>query len=122
MKKTLAIIALALTATFGLAACAAPAPTIAVAADTVVIDVRTSSEFDGGHLDGAVNIDIQSADFVEKISALPLDGDYVIYCASGNRSGVAIGQMEAMGFTNLTDAKGVSAASTSTGLEIVTAP
>jgi rhodanese-related sulfurtransferase len=122
MKKTLAIIALALTATFGLAACAAPAPTITVAADTVVLDVRTPAEFAGGHLEGAVNIDIQSADFAEQISALPLDGDYVIYCASGNRSGVAIGQMEALGFTNLTDAKGVSAASSSTGLDVVTEP
>jgi phage shock protein E len=122
MKKTLAVITLALTAVFGLAACSAPAPTIEVAASTVVIDVRTSSEFAAGHLDGAVNIDVQSAGFAEQLSAFPPDGDYVIYCASGNRSGSAVAQMESLGFTNLIDAKGISAAADSTGLEIVTSP
>jgi phage shock protein E len=121
LKKILAVIALALTATFGLTACSASAPTIELTASTVVVDVRTSAEFAAGHLDGAVNIDVQSADFAAQISALPHDGDYVIYCASGNRSGSAVAQMETLGFTNLTDAKGMSAASDSTGLEIVTA-
>lgn len=54
----------------------------------VVIDVRTPQEFNGGHLDNAVNIpveDLSRADlsFVDK-------GDHiVVYCRSGNRSGNA---------------------------------
>ncbi|GEA49975.1 phage shock protein E [Vibrio inusitatus NBRC 102082] len=54
----------------------------------VVIDVRTSQEFNGGHLDNAVNIpvaDLSRADlsFVEK------NDHIVVYCRSGNRSGNA---------------------------------
>ncbi|GAB7220355.1 rhodanese-like domain-containing protein [Vibrio comitans] len=54
----------------------------------VVIDVRTPQEFNGGHLDNAVNIpvaDLSRADlsFVDK------DEQIVVYCRSGNRSGNA---------------------------------
>ncbi|SDJ91898.1 rhodanese-like domain-containing protein [Cryobacterium sp. Sr8] len=124
MKKTLAALALALTAVFGLAACSAPAaePTIAVTADTVVVDVRTSDEYNAGHLEGAVNIDVQAPDFDSLVSELPADGEYVVYCASGNRSSAAVARMEGLGFTNVTDAGGISEAGGSTGLETVTTP
>ncbi len=124
MKKTLATLALALTAVFGLAACSAPAaePTIAVTADTVVVDVRTSDEYNAGHLEGAVNIDVQAPDFDRLVSELPADGEYVVYCASGNRSSSAVARMEGLGFTNVTDAGGISEAGGSTGLETVTTP
>ena len=124
MKKTLATIALALTAVFGLAACSAPAeaPTVTVTSDTVIVDVRTPDEYNAGHLDGAVNIDVQSPDFDSLITALPTDGEYVVYCASGNRSSSAAARMEGLGFTNVTDAGGISAAAASTGLATVTTP
>ena len=124
MKKTLATIALALTAVFGLAACSAPAaePTVTVTSDTVIVDVRTSDEYNAGHLDGAVNVDVQSPDFDSLITALPTDGEYVVYCASGNRSSSAVARMDGLGFTNVTDAGGVSAAAAATGLATVTTP
>jgi rhodanese-related sulfurtransferase len=124
MKKTLATIALALTAVFGLAACAAPAaePTIAVTADTVVVDVRTSDEYSAGHLEGAVNIDVQSPDFDSRLAELPKDGEYVVYCASGNRSSSAAARMESLGFTNVIDGGGISEAAGATGLDTVTTP
>ena len=124
MKKTLATLALALTAVFGLAACSAPAaePTVTVTSDTVIVDVRTSDEYNAGHLDGAVNIDVQSPDFDSLITALPTDGEYVVYCASGNRSSSAVARMEGLGFTNVTDAGGISDAAASTGLATVTTP
>lgn len=123
MKKTLATLALALAAVFGLAACSAPAaPTITVTSATVVVDVRTSAEYDAGHLDGAVNIDVQSPDFDSLITALPADGEYVVYCASGKRSASAVARMDGLGFTNVTDAGGISAAAASTGLKTVTTP
>lgn len=123
MKKTLATIALALTAVFGLSACAAPAaPTVTVTSDTVIVDVRTSEEYNAGHLEGAVNVDVQSPEFDTLITALPTDGEYVVYCASGNRSSSAVARMEGLGFTNITDAGGISAAASSTGLATVTTP
>ena len=119
MKKILAIIALAFAATFALAACAPAAEPITVGADTIVIDVRTPAEYSEGHLDGAVNIDVQDANFGTILSQLPTDGEYVVYCRSGNRSAQAAEIMKASGFTNVTDAGGVSDASAKTGIAIV---
>ena len=85
-----------------------------------IIDVRTAAEFAAGHLQGAVNIDVQSADFATKIASLPKDGTYIVYCQSGARASSAQSQMKAAGFTNVTSAGGIAAASKSTGLPIVT--
>ena len=119
MKKTLAALAVAVSVLLGLAACSAPAEAIALAAGTVIVDVRTPSEYAAGHLDGAVNVDVQSATFDADVSALPMDGAYVVYCASGNRSAAAVTRMTDLGFTGLTDAHGMSDAAASTGLAIV---
>ena len=37
--------------------------TAAAEPGTVVVDVRTPGEYAAGHVDGAVNIDVESADF-----------------------------------------------------------
>jgi len=85
-----------------------------------VIDVRTAAEYASGHLQGAVNIDVQSADFSAKIATLPKDGKYIVYCQSGVRAATAQAQMKAAGFTDVTNAGGIAAASAATGLKIVT--
>jgi rhodanese-related sulfurtransferase len=87
---------------------------------SAVIDVRTAEEWASGHLDGAVNIDLQSADFASKIDALEHAANYVIYCHSGNRAGQAIKYMEGAGFTGeLINAGGVSDAASMTGMKVV---
>lgn len=116
--KPLAALVMALGLVFGLAACGSE-PT-ELPADTVLIDVRTPQEFADGHLDGAVNIDIQSADFADQLAELPTDGSYFVYCRSGNRSAQAVSQMKQLGFTTLVDGGGLSAASEATGIEVVT--
>ena len=65
--------------------------------------MRTPSEFEAGHLDGALNIDVQAADFADRVSELPKGDQYVVYCRSGNRSAAAIKVMLDLGFTNLID-------------------
>lgn len=112
-------VVLGLVLLVGVSACA-PAPAEPIAVDAVLIDVRTPAEFAEGHLAGAVNIDLQSGGFEQQIAALPLDGDYVVYCRSGNRSGQAVEIMRELGFENLIDAGGLQAASQTTGLAIVT--
>ena len=62
-----------------------------------VIDVRTPEEYDEGHVEGAELIDIQGDSFDEQIAALDPDGDYVVYCRSGNRSAQAAERMSAAG-------------------------
>lgn len=119
MKKIIAIIVLALAATFALAACASEAEPVNVGADTIVIDVRTPAEYSEGHLEGAVNIDVKDPNFSVILSQLPTDGDYVVYCRSGNRSAAAVEIMKAAGFTNVADAGSVSEASSKTGIAVV---
>ncbi len=120
MKKFLATLALALGASLALAGCATAEP-VDLSEDTVIIDVRTPAEFASGHLDGAVNIDVQSPDFAAQIMELDPSGEYFVYCRSGNRSGQAIAQMTQMGFdgNNLTNGGGVDQASTLSGVDIV---
>lgn len=119
MKKLLATFALLAGAALGLAGCASSEP-VDISADTVIIDVRTPGEFATGHLDGAVNIDIQSPDFAAQVMELDKDGEYFIYCRSGNRSGQAISQMDKMGFTDMTNGGSVQQASDLSGIDIVT--
>jgi rhodanese-related sulfurtransferase len=63
-----------------------------------IIDVRTPSEYAGGHLNNALNIDYNSAAFRDSIKALDRGDTYLIYCQSGNRSGNALAVMAEEGF------------------------
>ncbi len=67
-------------------------------ASIVILDVRTKGEFNSGHLNDALNIDIKSASFKEKISRLDKDKTYLVYCRSGKRSKVAQGIMKELHF------------------------
>lgn len=85
-----------------------------------VIDVRTADEFATGHLDGALNFDIQSPQFASQIDTLDKAANYVIYCRSGNRAGQAVSYMQENGFTGtLTNAGSVADASAVTSIAIV---
>jgi len=67
--------------------------------NTVVLDVRTAAEFGEGHLPGAINIDVNAADFSTKVGALDKAVPYAVYCRSGNRSATALRIMDGLGFT-----------------------
>jgi phage shock protein E len=118
VKKILLAIAIAFGLTLGVAACST-GESYTVTDQTVIIDVRTPEEFATGHLVGAINIDIQSPDFRDRVMALDTDGDYFIYCRSGNRSGQAINQMFQMGFTNMVNGGSVQEASTTSGISVI---
>lgn len=78
----------------------------AVEEGVTVIDVRTPTEFASGHLDGAVNIDVESADFASRIAELDPQGAYAVYCRSGNRSRVAEQMMRDAGFVQVVGLEG----------------
>jgi len=114
------------TISLGLGACSAegtgasagsPSENVAGA---VILDVRTPQEFAEGHLEGAVNLDVNAADFGTRLRELDPAGRYLVYCRSGNRSKQAIDRMRAAGFTTLEDLGSVRAASAATGLAVVT--
>lgn len=93
--------------------------TISVDDTTTVIDVRTPEEYAAGHLDGAVNIDVTAADFDARVAELDPTGVYVVYCRSGSRSAQAAARLEQLGIDDVTDAGGLDAAATATGLSVV---
>lgn len=66
-----------------------------------ILDVRTAKEFADGHVAGAVNIDVNQADFAQKIDELDRSKTYIVYCRSGRRSSKAVGIMATKGFKNL---------------------
>ena len=69
----------------------------------VVLDVRTEKEFKAGHIPGAVNVDVNSADFEKKIAALDKDKTYLVHCAAGVRSAKACQKLQGAGFKELYD-------------------
>jgi len=71
-----------------------------------LVDVRTPSEFSGGHLDGAININFNDASFDTRIGQLDKAKPVFIYCQAGGRSGKAYKKMKAMGFETVYDMEG----------------
>jgi len=68
----------------------------------IIIDVRTSEEFAGGHLQQAQhNFDVMSGEFASKLDSLDKDETYYLYCRTGNRSGKATKMMKQDGFSNV---------------------
>lgn len=116
MRRLLAILALIAIAVTG-AACSGPDNK--AVSDRIVIDVRTPAEYAEGHLEGAVNINLQSGTFGQQIANLAKDGAYLVYCHSGNRSAQAASIMKAAGFTDVLDGGSIQHAASTTGLAIV---
>jgi len=84
----------------------------------VVLDVRSPAEFAGGHLRGAVNLDMRDPGFRGRLQLLNLHDSYVIYCNGGNRAGRARDAMENLGFSDVASYS-MSAAALATRLPIV---
>ena len=69
--------------------------------DAVILDVRTPEEFAAGHLPDAININVESSDFADRVAGLDESAETLVYCRSGSRSGVATDEMADLGFTCL---------------------
>jgi rhodanese-related sulfurtransferase len=87
--------------------------------NTVILDVRTPEEFAAGHLPDAININVESSDFATKVAGLDESAETLVYCRTGNRSGVATDQMAELGFTDLADLQGGIEAWAAAGEQVV---
>jgi rhodanese-related sulfurtransferase len=85
----------------------------------VIVDVRTPEEFAQGHIEDAVNIDVEGASFASTIADLDPGVTYLVYCRTGNRSAAAVSQMRAAGLTDVTDVDGGIVSWTEAGLPLV---
>lgn len=74
--------------------------------NAVILDVRTAAEARSGSIKGAINIDLMSVDFQQKIAKLDKNKTYFVYCRSGNRSGQACKVMGDAGFEHLYNLSG----------------
>ena len=61
----------------------------------LLIDVRTPSEFNQGHLDGAANLPLDTINTA--FSDIDKQTPIVVYCRSGNRSGQAMSYLKKQG-------------------------
>ena len=87
---------------------------------TVVVDVRTPSEYAAGHIQGAINIDVEAATFDAEIAKLDKNATYAVYCHSGRRSGLATDAMGKAGFTHVYNLSGGISDLASAGGQVVT--
>ena len=74
----------------------------------VLLDVRTSEEYRGGHIPGSKNIPLQAIDKVTSV-AENQDTALFVYCWSGARSRQAVGLLQRMGYRNVNNIGGIAA-------------
>lgn len=74
---------------------------IVAGSGVTTIDVRTPEEFAAGHIEGAVNYNVEGADFATQVGSLDPAGTYAVYCRSGNRSQIAVAAMSQAGIPGI---------------------
>ena len=62
----------------------------------IIVDVRTKEEYDVGHLVEAINIPY---DQIDENADLDKNKVILVYCKSGNRSGIAFNILNGLGYT-----------------------
>ena len=72
-----------------------------------VIDVRSSWEFADGHIEGALNIPLD--EIPQRIEEIKdLNYPLLLYCQSGNRSGMACGILQQFGIAKVHNGGGLA--------------
>lgn len=90
------------------------------AAGALILDVRETSEWDQGHVQGAMLIPL--GDLATRLSEVPKDREVVVMCRSGRRSAEGRDLLLQMGYTTVTSMAGGITAWQAQGLPVVTGP
>ena len=68
--------------------------------NAVMLDVRTSEEFESKRIPRSINIDFYNPEiFMQEVGKLDKDKSYYIYCRTGVRSANSCHLMKELGFT-----------------------
>ena len=93
----------------GLLSCAqqpTPLETILKNTNTVIIDVRTTDEFQQGHIDDALHIEYNDIDANITTNIPDINTPIVVYCRSGKRAEIAKTTLTKLGYTQVINAGG----------------
>lgn len=74
---------------------------------TVIVDVRSPWEFEMEHIPGAKNIPLEEVMY-KTTEIKELNNPVVLYCRSGNRSGMAVSILKQNGVTDVYNGGGLS--------------
>ncbi|MCA9213689.1 MAG: rhodanese-like domain-containing protein [Planctomycetales bacterium] len=86
-------------------------------AETLIIDVRSTEEWDSGHLSQAIHIPHTEIGTQIEAHAASKDAKIALYCRSGGRAGVAKTTLEELGYTNVENVGGYQDAQARFGSE-----
>ena len=87
--------------------------------DVQLIDVRTTEEYNEGHIENSQNIDYKSPSFGEDILVLDKAKPVILYCRSGKRSGESSKILKKAGFVTVYDLEGGILKWKEKGLEVI---
>ena len=74
--------------------------------ELVLLDVRTQTEYDSGHILNAINISHEQILEDPELLAEYKDSQMVVFCRSGGRAGKVIQLLESIGFEDIIDIDG----------------
>jgi rhodanese-related sulfurtransferase/thiol-disulfide isomerase/thioredoxin len=73
----------------------------------VLVDVRSTGEFDASHIKGAVSVPVETIVGGKPAGLDDLNAKIVVYCETGARSRVAAEELTELGYTNVYDMGGL---------------
>lgn len=76
-------------------------------ADAVLLDVRTPSEYNDGHIEGATLLPLSDIESTIETAIPDKSTPIIVYCRSGNRSAEAIDILIELGYTDVYDLGGI---------------
>ena len=82
---------------------------------TLFVDVRTTEEFAAGHFPGAINIPHEEIVRGIREHNVHKNQTVLLYCRSGNRSGLAESSLQSAGFSRAKNVGGLEALLAATG-------
>ena len=68
----------------------------------ILLDVRTSEEYEKSHIKEAKNMDVKNPNFLQNLDSVDHNTPLLVYCLSGTRSKVAAHKLSEKGFNHVT--------------------
>lgn len=69
------------------------------ASGALLLDVREVSEYEAGHLPGAINVPLRTV--TDNLDKIPTDRQVFVYCKSGYRAGLTASSLRMLGYDNV---------------------